>query len=145
MCVFVVVVGSFAVACFHMIAVLGGLLSSPLLSSSSSCLLQTHISFSICFLCKNPLLTHLPRLPSLCLFLLCLRERERERERERDWDPEGGKRETETETHRLSFGGKKKRGRGRRRELDCFLVGGRVVDFFALDFWLGSFAFSRAF
>jgi hypothetical protein len=50
----------------------------------------------------------------------------------------------------LPFGGKKKRGRGRRRrrrrrELDCFLVGGRGVGFFALDFWLGSFAFSRAF
>ncbi len=75
------------------------------------------------------------------------RERERERDRERDWDPEGGKRETETETHRLPFGGNKKRGRRRRRrrELDCVLVGERGVGFFALDFWLGSFAFSRAF
>jgi hypothetical protein len=35
--------------------------------------LANPFSFSICFLCKNPLLTHLPRLPSLCLFLLCLR------------------------------------------------------------------------
>ncbi len=88
-------------------------------------------------------MTHLPRLPSLCLFSVVF-------ERERDWDPEGGKRGTETETYRLPFGGKKKRGRGRRRrrrrrELDCFLVGGRGVGFFALDFWLGSFAFSRAF
>ncbi len=57
MCVFdVVVVGSFAVACFHMIAVLGGLLSSPLLSSSSSssssCLLQTHFPFPSVFCAK---------------------------------------------------------------------------------------------
>jgi hypothetical protein len=49
----VVVVGSFAVACFHMIAVLGGLLSFPLLSSSSSSfLLQTHFPSPSVFCAK---------------------------------------------------------------------------------------------